>query len=124
MELKQHMIPRYLQVAHWIYEQNRMISAREAAEIFGGSAWSMEQTLSKIRSQVDIVIYDEKIVPSKGGKQYLMRIIYIYPYWLDTDQRPHRKLDNSYQNDAPLTWKDLLSNKWPQLVVRHKNEKN
>lgn len=116
-------IPRYLQVAHWIYEQHRMVSARDATDVWGGSAWAMEQIFSKIRLQSDIILSEEALVPSKGRKLYLIRIIYIYPYTLDLEFHPHRQLENNNQcHNVPLTWKDLLGSKWGKIRAVVKEE--
>ncbi len=107
--------PNALQVAHWLYEQQRPISAREAAEVLGGSTWSMWQTFSKIRLLSDILVIDEQKVRSKGGMQSLMRIVHIHPYTLDEHQQPRRQ-SNDTDNTSPLTWHDLLCRPWAQLA--------
>lgn len=107
--------PNTLQVAHWLYEQQRLVSAREAAEVLGGSTWSMWQTFSKIRLLSDILVIDEQKVRSKGGMLSLMRIVHIYPYTLDENQQPHRQ-GNDIDNTSPLTWRDLLCRSWNQLI--------
>ncbi|MGN5073619.1 hypothetical protein ACTG2C_01150 [Aeromonas veronii] len=112
--------PSTLQVAHWLYEQQRPVSAREAAEVLGGSTWSMWQTFSKIRLLSDILVIDEQKVRNKGGMQSLMRIVHIYPYTLDDNQQPHRQSNGTDSNGtdsiSPLTWRDLLCRTWDQLV--------
>ena len=108
-------LPRTLQVAHWLYEQQRLVSAREAAGILGGSAWSMWYIFSKIRLLSDILVIDEQKVRSKGGMQSLMRIVHIYPYTLDENQQPHRQRDDA-DPPSPLTWHDLLCRQWTHLA--------
>ncbi|WP_429123554.1 hypothetical protein [Aeromonas veronii] len=112
----------YLQVAHWLYQQQRAISAREAAEVLGGSTWLMSQHFSKIKKAPDIILSDEQKIPSKGGKQVLLRVIHIYPYRLDEYQQPHRVLSELERCQIPLTWHDLVSRPWHQLVARHYNK--
>lgn len=114
--------PRFLIVANWLYEQQRPVSAREAADILGGSAWSMSQHFSRIKKASDIILSDEQKIPSKGGKQVLLRVIHIYPYRLDEYQQPHRVLSESERCHTPLTWHDLVSRPWHQLVARHYNK--
>ncbi len=100
-------LPRILQVAHWLHEQQRLVSAREAAEVLGCSVWSMGHIFSKIRLLPDIMVINEQTVRSKGGQQLMIRIVHIYPYTLDEKQHPHRRRDDTDQ-PYPLTWHDLL----------------
>ncbi|MFM5870723.1 hypothetical protein ACET6Z_05615 [Aeromonas veronii] len=113
-------LPHELQVAHWLYQQQRLVSSREAASALGGTAWSMWQIFSKIRRLSNIIVINEKTVRSKGGMQYLIRVIYIHPYMLDDNLQPHRQNDDVSLYDIPLTWSDLVSSKWSRLVKRHK----
>lgn len=108
-------LPRTLQVAHWLYEQQRLVSTREAAAILGGSAWSMWYTFTKIRLLSDVLVIDEQKVPSRGGQQWLLRIVHIHPYTLDENQQPRRQ-SNGTDTTSPLTWHDLLCRSWAQLA--------
>ncbi|MGR1225478.1 hypothetical protein ACUVMQ_21310 [Aeromonas veronii] len=112
---KKTSLPRTLQVAHWLYEQQRFVCTREAAGILGGSVWSMWQTFSKIRLLSNLLVIDEQKVPSRGGQQWLMRIVHIYPYTLDENQQPHRLFDGT-DSLSPLTWNDLLRRSWTQIA--------
>lgn len=114
-------LPRYLRVAHWLYHQQRAVSSREAADEFGISSWSIEREFSRIRDVPEIIVFDEQRIASRGGQQYLLRVIHINPYWLDEYQRPHRKDVEACAIRAPLTWRDLLSNPWYQLVQRYQS---
>lgn len=109
-------LQHYLQIAHWLHEQQRLVSVREAAALLGGSIWTMEQHFAKIRRQLNILVIDEQRVRSRGGQQYLLRIVHIHPYWLDENQQPHRQPDGPDGLTQPLTWYDLLSRQWSQLV--------
>lgn len=109
-------LPRYLQVAHWLHDQQRAISARETADEFGVSSWSIERDFAKIRALSGIVVFDEQRVPSQGGQQYLLRVLRIYPYQLDEYQQPHQQGHEVRESNAPLTWRDLISRPWSQLV--------
>ncbi len=113
--------PLYLRIAHWIYEQRRMISAREVVELWGGSPWAMEQIFSTIRLQTEIILSEEKVVPCKGGKKYLIRVIYIYPYTLDISNIPRRKIELYRGRNVPLGWKDLICRKWSTLISIQKD---
>lgn len=117
-------LPRYLQVAHWLHEQQRAISARETADVFGISSWSIERDFAKVRALPGIVVFDEKRVPAQGGQRYLLRVLRIFPYWLDEHQQPHQQLSSSWGLNAPLTWRDLLCRPWGQLVARHRRSIN
>lgn len=112
-------LPRYLQVAHWLHDQQRAISAHEAADVFGVSPWSIERDFARVRALSGIVVFDEQRVPSKGGQQYLLRVLQIFPYRLDEHQQSHQQLASSWGLNAPLTWRDLLCRPWCQLVARH-----
>ncbi|MGL4616173.1 MAG: hypothetical protein ACRCVV_20225 [Shewanella sp.] len=112
-------LPRYLQVAHWLHDQQRAISAREAADEFGVSPRSIERDFSRIRALSGIVVFDEQRVPSKGGQQYLLRVLRLFPYELDEHQQPHQLVTSIGDLNAPLTWRDLLCRSWCQLVARH-----
>lgn len=94
-------LPRHSQVAHWLHDQQRAISAREAADVFGVSSWSIERDFARIRGLSGIVVLDEQRVPSKGGQQYLLRVLQIFPYWLDEHQQPHQQLASSWDLNAP-----------------------
>lgn len=109
-------IPYYLQVARWLYEEQRFFSARETATIFGRAAWLMEREFEKIRRKPNIFIIDERQVRISGGKQSLMRVKYIYPYYLDELQQLHRQYSDAEHLDRPLTWYDLLCRQWHELV--------
>ena len=117
-------LPRYLQLAHWLHEQSRAISAREAADVFGVSPWSIERDFARVRTLSGIVVFDEQRVPSKGGQQYLLRVLQIFPYWLDDHQQPYQQLASYWDLNAPLTWRDLLCRPWYQLVARHQRSIN
>ncbi len=108
-------LPRSLEVAHWIYQQQRLVSAREAVEVLGGSVWSMGQIFSKFHLMSNILVIDEQKIRSKGGMQTLIRIVYIYPYSLDEYQQPYRKREDTSLNE-PLTWRDLVCLPWAQLA--------
>lgn len=109
-------LPRPLQIAHWLHGQQRLVSAREAAGVLGGSAWAMEQQFSKVRQLSSIVVIDEQWVPSRGGRQYLMRVVHIYPYWLDEHRCPHRQQTGLKGGRVLLTWRDLVCRQWAELV--------
>ena len=111
-------IPRYIEVAHWLYEQQCLISARDASEVLGGSVWTMGQVFSKIRSHSNIFVIDEKRIRSKGGMQTLMRVVHILPYTLDQYNQPHRQYEDTC-NYVPLTWRDLLCKDWSKLGVKN-----
>ena len=81
-------LPRYLQVAHWLHDQQRAISAREAADVFGVSSWSIERDFARVRGLSGIVVFDEQRVPSKGGQQYLLRVLQIFPTGLTNTSNP------------------------------------
>ncbi len=108
--------PRYIRVAYWLYQQQRLISAREAAEIFGVSPWALGEDFAKIRRLPDIFLLEERKVPSSGGLQSLIRVRHIYPYAFDSQQQPYRVAGNAALRNTPLTWKDLLLRPWHQLV--------
>ena len=112
-------LSRELQVAHWLYQQQRLVSSREAASVLGGSAWSMWQTYSKIRRLSNIIVINERAVRSKGGIQYLMRVTHIHPYIIDDELQPRRQNGDIFLHDMPLSWSELVSCKWSQLVKRH-----
>lgn len=112
-------LPRYLQVAHWLNDQKRAISARETATIFSVSPRSIERDFAIIRALSGIVIFDEFRCPGQGGQQYLLRVLRIFPYLLDGYQQPHQQLASFWDLNAPLTWRDLLCRPWSQLVARH-----
>lgn len=116
---------RTLQVAHWLYEHQCLVTAKEAAEILGGSVWSMNRTFSKIRLLSNIVVIDEqKIRGNKGGGvQSRMRIVHIYPYTLDENQHIHSQRDNADQQYV-LTWHDLLCRSWKQLMQMQASRKD
>lgn len=108
-------LPRSLEVAHWIHQQQRLVSAREAVEVLGGSVWSMGQIFSKFHLMSNILVIDEQKIRSKGGMQTLIRIVHIYPYSLDEYQQPYRKRDDTSLN-GPLTWRDLICLPWAKLA--------
>lgn len=108
-------LPRSLEVAHWIQQQQRLVSAREAVEVLGGSVWSMGQIFSKFHLMSNILVIDEQKIRSKGGMQTLIRIVHIYPYSLDEYQQPYRKRDDTSLN-GPLTWRDLVCLPWAKLA--------
>ncbi|WP_429076820.1 hypothetical protein [Aeromonas hydrophila] len=113
------ILPRYLQVAHWLYEQQRAVSAREAADVFSVSSWSIERDFAKIRALSGIVLFDELRVPSQGGLQYQLRVLRLFPYWLDEYQQAHLQFTSSRDVNTSLTWRDLLCCPWHQLVERY-----
>lgn len=117
-------LPRYLQVAHWLHDQQRYISAREAADVFGVSSWSMERDFARLRALSGIVLFDEHRVPSRGGQKYLLRVLKIFPYGLDEQQQPHHKVVNSWCQNTSLTWRDLLCRPWYQLVSRQQRNRS
>lgn len=108
---------RYLRLAHWLCSQQRAVSAREAATIFDVSAWSIERDFAKIRKYPGIFTFDEKLVSSRGGMKYLLRLLYIAPYWLDEQNIPHRKkMDPKVITDSRIQWCDLVNRPWCSLV--------
>lgn len=112
-------LPRYLDVANWLYNQHRAVSAREVAQAFGVSSWAIERDFAKIRTLSNIIFFDEQQVSSKGGKQYLLRVLKIHPYEIDEHQQLHPILTESHS--LRITWRDLLSRNWNQLVKRDAN---
>lgn len=95
-------LPRYLQVAHWLHDQQRAISAREVADVFGVSYWSIERDFARVRALSGIVVFDEQRVPSQGGQQYLLRVLQVFPYWLDEHLQPHQQqLASFWDLNAP-----------------------
>lgn len=118
-------LTRTLQVAHWLYEQQCIVTAKEAAEIFGGSVWSMNRTFSKIRLLTNILVIDEQKIRGNngGGVQSRMRIVHIYPYTLDENQHIHSQRDNADQQYL-LTWHDLLCRSWNQLMQMQASRKD
>ncbi|MGL6624668.1 hypothetical protein [Aeromonas jandaei] len=109
-------LPYYLQVARWLYEEQRFLSARETATILGRAAWLMEREFDKIRRKPNIFIIDERQVRISGGKQSLIRVKYIHPYFIDELQQLHRQHTDAEHFDRPLTWHDLLCRQWRELV--------
>ena len=109
-------LPRYLRVAHWLHEQQRPISSREVAEVFSVSPKAISDDFAKIRRRSDIIDVHEHKVRDKGVQLYLLHVLNIYPYMLDGRQCPHRKEGERDGLGATLTWHDLLSRQWGQLV--------
>lgn len=76
----------------------------------------MERVFEKIRSKPNIFIIDERQVRISGGKQSLIRVKYIHPYFLDELQQLCRQYTDAEHFDRPLTWHDLLCRQWCELV--------
>ncbi|MFM5181579.1 hypothetical protein ACEUAY_18655 [Aeromonas veronii] len=110
------LVPRYVEVAHWLYEQQRFLSARETATQFGDTPWSMGYIFAKIRRRPDIFVFDERQVRISGGKQILIRVNYIRPYRLDEKNQIQRQCSDRDNVGRPLTWHDLLCCKWSDLI--------
>lgn len=109
-------VPRYVEVAHWLYEQQRFLSAREAATQFGDTPWSMGYVFAKIRRRSDIFVFDERQVRVSGGKQNLIRVNSIRPYRFDEKNHIQLQCSESDNVERPLTWHDLLCCQWSDLI--------
>ncbi|PPA27860.1 hypothetical protein C3737_22260 [Aeromonas jandaei] len=112
-------LPRYLRVAHWLHEQQRLISSREVAELFSVSPKAISDDFAKIRRRTDIMDVHEQKVRDKGVQLYLIHVLNIHPYMLDERKCPHRKEGKRDGLGATLTWHDLLCRQWGQLMQIH-----
>ena len=115
MLIMNSMIPRYMKVAHWVYEQKRFVCSRETAKKFGVSAWAIGEDFSKIRLHPEVIVFEEQSVSSRGGKKYLLRIHFINTYQLDDNLQPLLSSELPRGDVRPLTWRDLTSRKWDAI---------
>ncbi|HDZ8897877.1 TPA: hypothetical protein RUX41_004257 [Aeromonas dhakensis] len=142
--MKRHLdLPRYLRVAHWLLEQQRIVSSREVAAAFNVTPKMMSDDFAKLRKRMDLINFREQKVPCEkhGGWQYALHVFHIHPYHLDERKYPTRQtwdcgncidirntleggLSSSaykFDNRVVLTWRDLLSKNWAQLRAHKKN---
>ena len=80
----------------------------------------MEQDFARIRTYSSVFMYAEQRLPSKGGQQYLLRVLKIFPYQLDEHLQPHRLIENNCNMASTITWRDLLCRPWYQLIASHR----
>jgi hypothetical protein len=114
-----HLLPRYLRVAHWLHEQQRWVSSREAANVFCVSIKTMSDDFAKLRGRPDIVEFDEQKISNKngrGGWQYLLRVVSINAYMLDGRQYPRQQCNERDEIFGwSLAWRELLTRSWVQM---------
>lgn len=111
--------PRYLRVAHWLYEHQRFMSARELAPLFNVEAKRITDDFARMRKYQHILKIEELKVPIKGGYQYRVRVLQIASYRMDGRNFP--VLNDHYINQGEdqlsrvITWADLRSSRWRDL---------
>lgn len=121
-EMSVKIMPRYLRVAHWLYEHQRFMSARELAPLFNVEAKRITDDFARMRKYQHIFKIEEQKIPIKVGYQYRVKVLQIASYRMDGRNFP--VLNDHYINqyeERPsrvITWADLRSSRWCDLLLR------
>ncbi|HDO1319335.1 TPA: hypothetical protein P2R03_000770 [Aeromonas veronii] len=120
--MSMQVMPRYLRVAQWLYEQQAFMSARELAPLFNVEAKRITDDFARIRKHHHIFKTEEQKIPILGGYKYRVRVLYIAPYRMDGRNFPILLKQYASQGDGRpsrmITWADLLSSRWRDLGCR------
>ena len=110
------LLPRYLRVAQWLFEQQRPVSSREIAKIFNVSSWAISSDFVKICRQSDIFECRETKEVTNKSREHTLHILFIHAYTVD--KRGVAELDdgNSNQFNVQKTWQILISKPWEKVA--------
>lgn len=121
-EMSVQVMPRYLRVAQWLYEQQVFMSARELAPFFNVEAKRITDDFARIRKHHHLFKTEEQKIPILGGYKYRVRVLYIAPYHMDGRNAPillkHYANKEAARPSRMITWADLLSSRWQDLGFR------
>lgn len=124
MRRNQAVLPRYLQVAHWLLEHQRWMTARDMAAVFNISPKHMCDVFANIRQRYDLFDIIERKKRCQNGYENELKVIHINPYRLDGRLYPHviRTAPSALNHAAHrklsgITWQDLTSRPWHQFMV-------
>lgn len=109
-------MPRYLQIAHWLLEQQQWMSARQVSLIFGVPLKRICDDFSVLRQRRDLFKLDEKERKCRNGYECLMKVIDINAYTLDRRLHPQVSHFEPITSKNNITWRDLVSRPWCQLT--------
>lgn len=118
-------MPKYIELAHWLYKENRMVPLTEVAKLMNVTLSGVHHYIKSIRKYEEIFQVRISQVDVSERKQYAISVLSIRPYKLISGRRP--VIDNSAsgvtnRSSAMTTseiWIRLVSKPWRevQLVV-------
>ncbi|UNU27981.1 hypothetical protein [Aeromonas hydrophila] len=116
------MIPKYIKLAHWLYDQGKPIALTEAANYMGVSLSGVYHYIASIRKCADIfhIKINQISITRNKKEQYAIRVIAIRPYKLVRGRRPTLKdglsdvKENKFVSMDDM-WKVLVSKPWEYM---------
>lgn len=109
--------PRYLQIAHWLLERQQWMTARQVALAFDVPHKWVCDDFAVLRQRRDLFEIDESTQKCRNGHEGLVKVVAIQPYTLDGRRNP-QAIHFEPTTSNSITWRDLVSRPWCQLVAR------
>ncbi|WP_346210322.1 hypothetical protein [Aeromonas salmonicida] len=113
-------MPKYIKLAHWLYEENRMVALTEVANFMNVTLSGVHHYIKSIRKCEDIFQIKICQIDVAARKQYAIRVLAIRPYKLIAGRRPILEGGsmNNFQGHAHGTaeiWHKLVSKPWQEI---------
>ncbi|MFQ2734533.1 hypothetical protein ACK30T_07885 [Aeromonas caviae] len=115
-------MPNYIKLAHWLYEENRMVALTEAAEFMNVTVNGIHHYIKAILKYDDIFKVKICQVDDATRKQYAIRVLAIRPYKLIPGRRPISE-DNIWHGfqescySMADIWRELISKPWCKMYI-------
>jgi hypothetical protein len=114
------LLPRYLAVAHYIHQQDCMVSVRDVAAEFNITKKMACDDFYKIRQRKDIIIIEQQNEKCGNFTKILLKVVNIYPYTLDKRMSPRcatvrSDILSNMPTKPSITWDMLVSLPWHRL---------
>lgn len=109
-------MPRYLQIAHWLLEQQQWMSARQVSLIFDVPLKRVCDDFSVLRQRRDLFELDERERRCRNGYECLMKVVGINSYTLDRRLHPQVSQFEPIAPKSNIAWRNLVSRPWHKLT--------
>lgn len=110
-QIPPHSVPRYLHIAHWIYEQQQFFSSEDISQQFNVPVRRVSDDFALMRRRADIITLEETREWRNGTWRRLIKVMMIHTYKLDARKCPRRIGAEGYDKSTYIanTWRMLLS---------------
>lgn len=110
-QIPPHPIPRYLRIAHWIYEQQQFFSSEDISQQFNIPVRRVSDDFALMRRRTDIITLEEAREWRNGTWRRLIKVMMIHTYKLDARKCPRRIGGEGYDKSTYIAnmWRMLLS---------------
>lgn len=119
---KRCLIPKYIKMVHWLYEQNRMVTLTEVAKFMNVTLSGVHHYIKSVRKFDNIFQVRISQIDIANRKQYAIRVLAIKPYRLVSGRPPVLADDSQYDFEKSTLsmsdiWRELVGKSWDKISL-------